>query len=453
MSRVALIGKNSVGFIEKLIGIWNCGDCAVLLDWRIPIATAVEMMKEAGVKKCLLGKTEYGKIKEQLTDEIEFVIFDDECKKATQLPCDIYEKFKSNYSFDEAVVIYSSGTTGKAKGVILSQFAINTNADAIVEYMKPTADDCIYIAKTLAHSSTLTGELLVSLKTQMKLIVAPTIIPPRLIITNLDKYDVTLLCLNPTLLSLIADELERTSYIPKALKTIYVSGSILNDKIYEKAHRVIRDIAVYNVYGLSEAGPRVTAQRADCCKGNSVGKPINGVEIAVVNENGKIVPELIKGMVHVKTPSTFSGYISGKQKQASVYKDWLNTGDIGFIDKNGELHIVGREDDVIIIESHKIYPSEVERQVLQFPGIMDCAITSIQENGSLYLSCVYVGNIDVSELRNNLRKILPSYEIPKLIVASNEIPKNRNGKVDKHKLKEILLANCERKQQDDRKRS
>ena len=86
MSRVALIGKNSVGFIEKLIGIWNRGDCAVLLDWRIPIATAVEMMKEAGVKKCLLGRTEYEKIKEQLTDEIGFVIFDDECKKAIQLP-------------------------------------------------------------------------------------------------------------------------------------------------------------------------------------------------------------------------------------------------------------------------------------------------------------------------------------------------------------------------------
>ena len=89
MSRVALIGKNSVGFIEGLIGIWNCGACAVIIDWRIPIITAVEMMKEAGVKKCLLGKTQYERINERLPDEIEFVIFDDECKKATQLPCDI----------------------------------------------------------------------------------------------------------------------------------------------------------------------------------------------------------------------------------------------------------------------------------------------------------------------------------------------------------------------------
>lgn len=182
MSRVALVGKNSVGFIENLVGIWNCGDCAVLIDWRIPIATSVEMMKEAGVKKCLLGKTEQGKIKERLTDEIEFVIFDDDCKKATPVPLSVYEKFKSDYSRDEAVVIYSSGTTGKAKGVILSHFAINTNVDAIIDYMKVTADDCIYIAKTLAHSLTLTGELLVSLKTRMKLVVAQPIIPPRLIL-------------------------------------------------------------------------------------------------------------------------------------------------------------------------------------------------------------------------------------------------------------------------------
>lgn len=445
MSRVALIGKNSVGFIEGLIGIWNCGACAVIIDWRIPIITAVEMMKEAGVKKCLLGKTQYERINERLPDEIEFVIFDDECKKATQLPCDIYGKFKSNYSCDEAVVIYSSGTTGKAKGVILSHFAINTNADAIIEYMKPTADDCMYIAKTLAHSSTLTGELLVSLKTRMKLIVAPTIIPPRLIITNLDKYGVTLLCLNPTMLSLIADEVERTNYIPKALKTIYVSGSILNDKIYEKAYRVIRDIAVYNVYGLSEAGPRVTAQRADCCKSNSVGKPISGVETAVVDERGDRVPEGKTGILHVSSPSVFSGYVSGSVKEESLYKDWLNTGDVGYEDSHGEIHIVGRKDDVIIVDSHKIYPSEVEKQIHKISGVTECAVVGLRKEDRVYLGCLYVGDSKICDIRQRLVDFLPSYEIPKLIVTSNEIPKNRNGKVDKKEVCNAIMAFDKRK--------
>lgn len=442
MSKVALIGKNSVGFIERLIGIWNRGDCAVLLDWRIPIATAVEMMKEAGVKKCFLGKTEYGKIKEQLTDEIEFVIFDDECKKATQLPFDIYEKFKSNYSFDEAVVIYSSGTTGKAKGVILSHFAINTNADAIIEYMKPTADDCIYIAKTLAHSSTLTGELLVALKSHAHLLIAPTIVPPRVLVSNIQKNQVTIIGLNPTLLSMLIDEIERSKQQLKTLKTIYVSGSILNDKIYEKAHRTLYGIKIYNVYGLSEAGPRVAAQRADCCKGNSVGKVIKDVELAVVNDTGIVVQDGIYGMIHVNTPSLFAGYISGLSKQVSVYNGWLNTGDIGYIDVNGELRIVGRQDDVIIIDSHKIYPSEVEKQVLRIPSVTECAVVGIQIEDDIFLGCLYVGNAKIPDLRRLLGDSIPAYEIPKLIAESNKIPKSRNGKIDKKEVCKVISTIC-----------
>ena len=91
------------------------------------------------------------------------------------LPKYISCKFQENYSKNEAIIIYSSGTTGKVKGIILSHFDINTNADAIIDYMKPTTAHCIYIAKTLSHSSTLTGELLVALKTKMNIVIAPTI--------------------------------------------------------------------------------------------------------------------------------------------------------------------------------------------------------------------------------------------------------------------------------------
>lgn len=88
-------------------------------------------------------------------------------------------------------------------------------------------------------------------------------------------------------------------------------------------------ISVFNVYGLSEASPRVTAQTPECCKSNSVGKPIGGIEVAIVDDNGTLVPNGKRGIIHVSTPSLFSGYVIGERKHPSLYRGWLNTGDIG----------------------------------------------------------------------------------------------------------------------------
>lgn len=101
--------------------------------------------------------------------------------------------------------------------------------------------------------------MLVALEAHTKLIIAPTIVPPRYILGNILKFNATIICLNPTLLSLLADELQRGKYDISSLRTIYVSGSILSDKIYIKAYDTFKGVPIYNVYGLSEAGPRVAA--------------------------------------------------------------------------------------------------------------------------------------------------------------------------------------------------
>lgn len=430
MSRVALIGENSIGYISTLIDIWNNGDCAVLLDWRIPFATSLDMMIEVGVQACFMEQGLFDKIDVEIPNSINFITYDKQNNAAEQLPKFIYDKFQENYTHEEAVVIYSSGTTGKSKGIILSHFAINTNADAIIDYMKPTSNDCIYIAKTLSHSSTLTGELLVALKTKMSLVIAPTIVPPRYTLNNIANYNVTIVCLNPTLLSMLSDQYERKSYDLSSLKTIYVSGSILSDKMYDKAHATFPNTPIYNVYGLSEAGPRVTAQRAECCKGNSVGKPIKGVEIAIVNEQGNCVDNGGYGIVHVKTHSMFNGYITGYPKHVNLREGWHNTGDIGYVDTNGELHIINRVDDVIIIDSHKVYPSEVEKRILEQNDVKECAVAKVEHNGNELIGCLYVSREDLNEgIREKLKTKLLIYEIPRVFVRCDALPKTKNGKV------------------------
>ena len=439
MCRVALIGNNSIGYVNALLDIWNKGNCAVLLDWRIPFPTLIEMMGEAGVHLCFIEQNLFDQIEHKFDNSIEFITYDKKNSSAEMLPNTIYENFHENYSAEEAIVIYSSGTTGKSKGVILSHFAINTNADAIIDYMNLCKNDCIYIAKTLSHSSTLIGELLVALKTNTPIVIAPTIVPPRYIFNNINKFNVTIICLNPMLLSMFADEYKIKKYELPSLKTIYVSGSILNDKVYNKSHSAFPKVPIYNVYGLSEAGPRVTAQRIDCSKSNSVGKPIKDVKVEIVNKEGNVISNGEYGIIHVNTPSLFDGYIVGKNKHQSLYKDWHNTGDVGYFDSNGELHIVNRLDDVIIIDSHKIYPSEVEKQIIEHGNVKECVIAKVEFDDNEFIGCLYASEKEISQdIKGKLSTKLQAYEIPRFFVRCDNLPRTNNGKLSAREVQVYL---------------
>lgn len=440
MSRVALIGRNSLEYISLLIEIWNSGNCAVLIDCQTPYNAAAEMMREAGVKKCYLQTSLWDANVVNEFCDIEFICFDVDNTAIFVIPDCLYNKFVPNYSKAEAVIIYSSGTTGKSKGIVLSHFAINTNADAVIKYITSSADnECIYTIRHLSHSSTLTCELLVALKSHMKMIVAASTPVPRLVFSAISKYHVTILCVNPTILSLLCDELVRRSYTISSIRKIYVSGAVLSDATYEKAKFAFAGVSIFNAYGLSEAGPRVAVQGPENCNCNSAGKPICGVKVVIVNERGMTVTDGERGVVHVKTPSLFSGYVMGKEKYVSLYQGWLNTGDIGFWDKLGELHVVGRVDDVIICDAHKIYPIDVEKMILEDPSISDCVVSQCTVNGIEMIGCLYISDKDCAiGIVRRIKDRLAQYEIPKRYLKTEAIPHNNRGKVDRKAVSEIL---------------
>ena len=431
MQRIALIGENSVAYVRKLLEIWNGGNCAVLLDWRIPPQAAVSMMREADVQICFIEKTFLPAFHLPDCADIRFTAFEKAPKTAVPLPDELYTAFQPNYSKEEAVVVYSSGTTGKSKGIILSHYAIQTNADSIIEYLKPTVMDCVDIVKTLSHSSSLVGELLVALKSGMRVLIGPTAQLPRVVLNRVAKDGVTILCVTPTLLKQYAEEYQskRKSDL-RTLRAIYVSGSVLDDKTYELAHRAFGQIPVYNVYELSEAGSKVAAQRKDCSKSNSVGKPIPGVKVQIMDIQGELAPQGKRGIIYVKTESRYSGYVYGMPKHLSLYQGWLNTGDVGYLDEYGELHVVDRIDDVIIIDSHKIYPKDVERAICDVSELHECVVTPVERNGETVLCCGYVSGAKIErDIKKRLRSKLLAYEIPKFFIQIPQISKTRTGKV------------------------
>ena len=164
------------------------------------------------------------------------------------------------------------------------------------------------------------------------------------------------------------------------------------------------------------------------------------VEIMIVDEHGDEVPNNARGIVHVKSPSRYLGYISGEEKHKSLCTGWQNTGDLGYFDKNEELHIIGRIDDVIILDSHKIYPGEVEKQIVSHVNVAECVVTAIEYRGTSIICCVYSAEHEIDHgIKRRLRGVLMPYEIPNLFVRINEIPRTRNGKISTQDVQNLLL--------------
>lgn len=130
------------------------------------MVSAIEKMTETNVELCYIDERNYNE--NWISAKIKFIPYKCSSKSIEILPSFFYEKFTEKYNKNEAVIVFSSGTTGKSKGIILSHYAINKNADAIIKYMNLGDKDVLYIIKSFSHSSTLTGELLVALKTNIK---------------------------------------------------------------------------------------------------------------------------------------------------------------------------------------------------------------------------------------------------------------------------------------------
>ena len=302
MSRIGIIGYNSINLIKKVTEIWNAGNSVVLIDPLMPVPMQFEIMRMTKTELCFIDDSIYQKKQYYKSNDNEISFQSYIGTTGFTEVCIESLGYKTNYTDNEAVVIFSSGTTGISKGIILTHKAININADAIIEYMGINKNDTLYIAKPFSHSSTFVGEILVSLKVKNRIVLANPTVPPRVILKNLSQYNCTFVCLNPYLLKLITEEQKKNCYNLNSLKKIYVSGSRLYDDLWLDARHTFGNTEILNVYGLTEAGPRVSAQRGNE-KNNSVGKPISNVKVIITDAKGNKKAPLDIGIVSVKSPS------------------------------------------------------------------------------------------------------------------------------------------------------
>ena len=291
----------------------------------------------------------------------------------------------------DALVIATSGSSGPPKAAVLTHAAVEASARATSERLQVTDNDHWLACLPLAH----VGGLSVITRS---LITGTTL-------TVIDGFDTDVVSASEaTLVSLVSTALQRID--PSLFRAIVLGGA------RPPADRPPHCIATY---GLTETGSGVVYN----------GKPLNSVEI-----------EIRDGEVHVRGPMLLRCYRDGTSPLTS--DGWLPTGDLGFLRDDGSLHVEGRRGDVINTGGEKVWPDDVERQLIQHPDIHDVAVTGLPDNEWGQIVAAYVvsarPNLSLDEIRAHCRAQLPGYALPKQLELVEAIPRTALGKVRRSEL-------------------
>lgn len=325
-------------------------------------------------------------------------------------------------SVSAALIMCTSGTTGKPKGVVLSEENILTNVFDIAEYFGVSRSDTILISRPLYHCAVLTGEFLVSLLAGADIRFYSGFFEPLRLPSVIKKYGATVFCGTPTLLSLLA---ATGKDIP--LKKVAVSGECMDKKTGAFIKKAFPTAEIHHVYGLTEASPRVAALPPRLFEKypDFVGYPLRHTEIKLLPDGKN------RNILWVKGKNVTSGYYKNPAATAAKIKDgWLCTGDVAEINGEGLLKIFGRSDDMIIKGGMNIYPSEIEEAVKADRRVREAAAYGYRDKGTVKIGLLVSGNFSsVSEVYGVCRENLPPYEVPNEIFLKDRLERNGSGKI------------------------
>lgn len=330
-----------------------------------------------------------------------------------------------------ALIMCTSGTTGKPKGAMLSEENIITNVSDIAEYFALDSNDAILIARPLYHCAVLTGEFLTAIVKGANIRFYSEQFNPTKMLELINEYRITAFCGTPTLLSIMA-RFNRNA-APETLKHICISGECMSAEVGLKIREAFPNCNIYHIYGLTEACPRVCYlpperfnEFPDC-----VGIPLKSVSVKILGASGEPCNIKEEGTLYVKGNNVMLGYYREPKKTSAVLRDgWLCTGDIAIINDAGFLKIKGRKDDLIIKSGMNIYPAEIEGVLKQDTRVKEVLVYGYRNDLGTQIGMKIAGKFSsVGEVKQLCMKSLPSFQIPARIELVGELPKNGSGKV------------------------
>lgn len=332
------------------------------------------------------------------------------------------------------VIIQTSGTTGTPKGAARDASAAGMGALADLLGTVPyRRDDVILCPAPLFHSF---GLATFSFATALgATLVLPSRFDPEECLRLIEKHRCTAASFIPVMIRRIVslEEDRKTSYDLSSLRIVMASGSVLSLDLKKAASELFGDV-LYDLYGSTEAGWVAIATPDDIrSKPRSVGKPMDGVEVAIVGEQGEPLEPGETGAIHVRSDLIFDGYTSGDDD--GVLDGTVAVGDLGYLDDDGHLFVASRSDDMVVVGGENVYPIEVEETIEQIEGVDEVTVCGMEDDeyGHVLVAFV-VGSVTTDDVLNACREELASYKVPRKVEILDELPRTATGKVLKRDL-------------------
>ncbi|MDE5415065.1 long-chain-fatty-acid--CoA ligase [Alkalihalobacterium chitinilyticum] len=341
---------------------------------------------------------------------------------------------------DVAVILYTSGTTGAPKGVMLTHKNLQSNAEAVKDLFEMTAEDRVVTVLPIFHVFCMTVCFNAPILSGSTMILLPKFSPQEVVETFV-KEQATVFAGVPTMFNFLL-QIPTTKEQFSSLRICISGGSSLPVAVLNKFQEH-SGIQIQEGYGLSEAAP-VTAFNPlrGVCKPGSIGVNIPYVENKVVDPEGEEVPRGEVGELIVKGPNVMKGYLGMPEETARSIKDgWLYTGDMATMDEEGYIYIVDRKKDMIIVGGYNVYPREIEEVLYDHADIVEVAVIGVPDEsyGESVKAFVVSKNetLTESDLKNYLADKLVKYKRPQYIEFLSELPKNTTGKILRKNLRNL----------------
>lgn len=341
---------------------------------------------------------------------------------------------------DLGAILYTSGTTGRSKGAMLSHDNLASNALALVDYWRFTQADVLLHALPIFHTHGLFVATNCVLFSGSSMILLPKFDPDQ-VFAHLPQA--TCMMGVPTFYVRLLQDARLTKEATAHMR-LFVSGSA---PLLAETHREWRQRtghAILERYGMTETNMNTSNPYDGERVAGTVGFPLPGVSARVTDpETAKVLGADEIGMIEVKGPNVFKGYWRNPEKTAAEFRadGFFITGDLGKIDPAGYVHIVGRGKDLIITGGYNVYPKEVEAEIDEMPGVIESAVIGCPhpDFGEGVTAVVVVkpgATITSASIAKTLEQRLAKFKLPKQVFIVDDLPRNTMGKVQKNLLRE-----------------
>ena len=346
---------------------------------------------------------------------------------------------------DLSTILYTSGTTGKPKGVLFSYRNILAVSQMIAIEMEVKPESRILLMMPLTHSAPLHLFLMSGVLVGATLVLTPTF-TPELLIDSIEDEKTTHFFGAPVAYLVTASHPRLRAADLSSMKWWVYGGAPLSEKEIRLVQQAFKTDNLLCVYGLTEAGPSGALLFNDehVQKAGSVGKRAPfGTELRIINEDGDDVAVNEIGEVVLYGEGNMVGYYRDEEAtKAAFINGWIRTGDLARFDEDGFIWIVDRKKDVIISGGVNIYPKEIEDRMLQFNDIFEVAVIGVpHEEWGETVKAVYAAKtpVDEQKLKEYLTEHLAKYKIPRLYEQVEALPRNASGKILKQQLKQQVV--------------